>query len=256
MKTQIKIAIATLTASTLSFLATMAHAGTINFSGYTWTTLDGTGNESSGINLNNTYAALNANSGQIGGRYGTDSGMATDVSLGVGYTVSYDYYLSNNDPGYTPGANGGNYYGDWTSEFWDSTSASSITGSGNWATGRTISASNSGDAHTWVSLENGNNYFNVTSGLDTGVHFVYTFDATTYTITGTSIANPVDTWSVTRTYWNGGVSDIQSFRVGLWDSEQTATLANFTVTPVPEPGTISLLALGGLGILTARRRRL
>lgn len=247
MKDQFKIA-----ALAMSVAATVTHAGTVNFSDRSWTTLDGTGNEPSGLNLNNTYTTPDANTGVIGARYGINNIMATDLTLGVGDSVSFDYYVTDNNPGYTPGAQGDYYFNTWEAVFWDTTSASSIHSSGNWVTARTASFNN----HTQVTLNNGGNPLTISSDLSTGVHFNYTFGVSDYTITATSIANPLDTLALTRSYWTGGVGDIQSFSVNLYDSEQVATLANFTVTPAPEPGVISLLALGsGLGVLLMRRRR-
>ena len=231
----------------------VANAGTITFSGYNWTTFASTGNESSGINLQNTYTTPDANTGVIGARYnsGGDNNMYTTLSLVAGDTVSYDYYLSNNNPGYGPGANGGTYYGDWTSIF--SVSASDFS-SASWATARTYS--NNGNNHTGLSIDSGNSYFQITGGLETGVHLVYTFGATSYSVTATSIANPAQTMTYSANYLNGATAtSIQAFRVGLWDSEQTATLANFAVTQVPEPGSMALIGLGCAGLFLVRSRR-
>ena len=246
MKICIKNIAATIFATAVTTIA--ANAGTIAFSGRNWTTYDQTASGQYSPAQNNTYTVVGANTGSIHGRYGVDSIMVTALTLGVDDSVSYDYYLSNNNPGFA-GANGGTYYGDWTSEFQDGTGFYDA-----WGTARTYSASNANDNHIWISLNSGDDYFGVTSGLSTGVHIVFTFHASSYTIAGTSIANPADLRAVARSYWNGGVSDIQSFRAGLWDSEQTATVANFTVTRAPEPGTIPLLGLGALGIFLARRR--
>lgn len=237
----------------LAVAASIANAGTISFSGRNWTTFDGTGNESNGINLQNAYTTPDANTGVIGARYGTDSTMATLLTLGAGDSVSFDYYLSNNDPGYGPGANGGNYYGDWTGIF---STQSNYFGGDAWATARLFSSNGQNHQQMTLNDQEGNNFFTATFGLNTGIHVVYTFGATSYSVTASSIVNPVDTMTDSRNYRSGfTVSDIQSFRVGLWDSEQTATLANFTVTPVPEPASMALFGLGCAGLFLIRRRQ-
>jgi hypothetical protein len=43
--------------------------------------------------------------------------------------------------------------------------------------------------------------------------------------------------------------------LGLWDSEQTATLQNFTVTAVPEPTAMTLMGLNCVGLFFMRARR-
>jgi hypothetical protein len=179
--------------------------------------------------------------------------MATLLTLNAGDKVSFDYFLSNSDPGYSPGAEGGTYYGDWTAIF--STQPSDFSG-GAWATARLFSSN--GQGHQGMTLNNGegDNYFNVTAGLHTGVHVEYTFGVSSYSVTATSLTNPLDTMTDSRNYRSGfQVSDIQSFRVGLWDSEQTATLQNFTVTVVPEPTAMTLMGLTCVGLFFMRARR-
>jgi len=242
-----------------------AQAQTISFSGYTWnvgqlTTPDpGSGGQYNPPQAN-VFTAVDANTATIQGRYGIDSAMMLPITLQAGATVSYDYYLSDNDPGFA-GANGGTYYGDWTTVFLTETSLAN-NGFGFWATDRTIS--NSGSGHQWWnpgdqtgSWNNNNN-----NDLNTGLHFLWTFGETSYTLTVTSLVDPTATETLSNNYNNGfnglgnanTVADIQGFRVGLWDSEQTATLANFTVA-VPEPGTMAMLGLGGLVLFLDRRRR-
>jgi hypothetical protein len=242
-----------ITLATISVIAatTLANAGTINFSGRSWTTLDNIGRNGNP----NTFTTPDANTGVIGAQYGTDSTMATLLTLNAGDRVSFDYYLSNNDPGYTGQPNpaeGGTYYGDWTGIF--STQPNDF-GGGVWATARLFSSNGQGHQGMTVNNGEGDNYFNVTSGLHTGIHVEYTFGATGYSVTATSLANPLDTMTDSRNYRSGFlVSDIQSFRVGLWDSEQTATLQNFTVT-VPEPSSMALMGLACAAIFLKRVRR-
>lgn len=52
---------------------TSANAGTINFSGRSWTTLDNIGRNGNP----NSFTTPDANTGVIGARYGADSTMAT-----------------------------------------------------------------------------------------------------------------------------------------------------------------------------------
>ncbi len=99
------------------------------------------------------------------------------------------------------------------------------------------------------------NDFNVSEDLSTGVSFFYTFGLNSYTITATSLVNPSETLTETYDYENGNVNSIEGFVTGLYNSEETSTISDFVITPVPEPGTMALIGLGGLGLLLAGRHR-
>ena len=226
----------------LALLPGLAPAAIV-FSGHTWQTLANEHRDHPGVF--NEYTAVDADTGSIRGVYNSggagDSVMTTGVALATGYTVSYDFQLSNNGNNIPP-HNGGNYFGDMTFVF--QTSAS--FGNDNWATDRALSANNHDQFGT------GGNTINLAGLLASGIHAVWTFNASDYSVTFTSLADSGTTMTYTRAYLPGTTSpaDIHAFRVGLWDSEQTLTIDNFAV--VPEPATAML---GGAGVLLSLRRR-
>ena len=228
----------------LALLPSLAPAAIV-FSGHTWQTLANEHRDHPGVF--NEYTAVDADTGSIRGVYNSggagDSVMTTDITLGTGYTVSYDFYLSNNGNNIPP-HNGGTYFGDMTFVF--QTSAS--FGNDNWATDRAISANNHDQFGT------GGDTINLSGLLASGIHAVWTFDASDYTVTFTSLADSGVTMTYTRAYWPGiaSPSDIHAFRAGLWDSEQTLTIDQFTV--VPESATAMLGGFGALLMLRRRRR--
>ena len=224
-----------------------AHAAIV-FSGRTWETLPNEHRDHPGVF--NEYTAVDANTGTIRGIYNSgdsgDSVMTTTLSLGVGDTVSYDFYLSNNGNNIPP-HNGGNYFGDATFVFQTSANFGNI----NRSTDRIVSGNNHNQVGT------GGTNIDLADLLATGVHVVWTFNASSYSVTLTSLADSGITMTDSRAYEPGTTSpaDIHGFRAGLWDSEQTLTVQNFTVTPVPEPASLALGVLGSLGLLTIFRRR-
>jgi hypothetical protein len=92
---------------------------------------------------------------------------------------------------------------------------------------------------------------NVAANHVDGVHFVWTFDAADHYLVETFTIGGAPLQSFTGTI--SDVANIGGFRVGLWDTEQTATIENFLVT-VPEPSSL-LLCLGRLALVVIRRRR-
>ena len=233
------------TSVVLISLANMAQAAIV-FSGRSWETLPNEHRDHPGVF--NEYTAVDANTGTIRGIYNSgglgESVMTTTVTVGVGDKVSYDFYLTDNGNNIPP-FNGGNYFGDTTTVFQTSASFGNDTS----ATDRTVSANNHGQVGT------GGTNINLAGLLASGVHAVWTFNASDYSVSLTSIADSGVTMTYSGAYVGGASSpaDIHAFRVGLWDSEQTLTIQNFTVTPVPEPASLALLAIGSLGL--ARRRR-
>ena len=56
--------------------------------------------------------------------------------------------------------------------------------------------------------------------------------------------------------FSGDLKNMQVFyNIGGWTGPDTATFSNIEVTGIPEPATMSLLALGGLAVLRRRRRK-
>lgn len=220
----------------------------ISFSGRTWETLANEHRDHPGVF--NEYTAVDANTGTIRGIYNSgdlgDSVMTTTLSLGVGDTVSYDFFLSNNGNNIPP-HNGGNYFGDATFVF----QTTATFGNSNRSTDRIVSGNNHNQVGT-----NGTN-IDLTNLLATGVHAVWTFNANSYSVTLTSLADSSVTMTDSRAYEPGTTSpaDIHGFRAGLWDSEQTLTIQDFTVTPVPEPASLAFGTLGSLTLVMSRRRR-
>lgn len=223
-------------------LTAFAQAGSIDFSGRTWSTQDGVHRDDNSIPI--AYVVNNADSVTITGVYGADASIVTALSLNVGDTVSYDYYLTKID--LDPVGDGiTNWIGDATASFIDGTDNESSAR----VTNRTLFDNN----HVWLSAEG--TWTNVSdtdpTAPTTGIHFAWTFDsATSYSVTATGIATGLEIGT-----WNGTMSDIgdiQAFRLGLWDSEQDSTMENFTV--VPEPVTIALLAFGSLAMRRRNRK--
>lgn len=231
-----------LAVATISATVNTADASIV-FSGRTWSTQDATHRDNPSIHTE--YTAIDANTGAMRGVFGTggqDCSMVTPLTLQVGDKVSYDYKFTHDQI---------DLIGDGNADWIGDTATAFIKGTANdnnqYATRRLIYSGNN------VSTLNQEGTGLSVAGTNPigGLHIEFTFTSNTdYTVAITDIttAAPVVTWNTTL---NGTLSEIQAFRVGLWDSEQTVTLSNFTV--VPEPASLALLGLGALAV--ARRRR-
>ncbi len=210
----------------------------------TWQTLVNTHRDRPEITTE--FTVIDAGSAKMRGIYNGgdagDSAMYTALTLSAGDKVTFDWYLSNNGNN-IPDYYGGNWVGDATFQF------KTVVESGSWNLATERFVSNSGSDHHWYS--DGGSWYDNVADLNTGLHVEYIFGETDYTLNITSLVDPLKTSTLTREYVNGGtVADIQCFRVGIWDSEQDVTIANFAGAPEPAP--MVLLGLGGL--LLGRKR--
>lgn len=186
------------------------------------------------------FTVLDAGSAKMRGIYGSgdagDSAMYTALTLSAGDKVAFDWYLSNNGNN-IPDYNGGNWFSDTSFQFKTVVEAASWS---NLATKRFISNWNNHSRYN-----NGAAEYDNGADFTTGLHVEYIFGATEYTLNITSLVDPLKSSTAAFGYENSAsVADIRSFHVGLWDSEQDVTVANFIVTP--EPATMLLMGLGGM----------
>ncbi len=221
-------------------LAGAAQAGTINFSGRDWSTLDGV--HADNPSVLSTYVVNNPDSMTMTGVFGagTDTGISTPISLSVGDVVSYDYYLTKEmrDP-----------IGDGDSD-WISDSTTGPKDAGDAWVAYTYHDNN--PTWLWTSANGWDDLSLIDAGAAlTGIHYDWVFDsATQYTLTATSIGSSALLGSWTDSTSMTDITLITQWKAGIWDSEQDVTIENFTV--VPEPATMLLLGLGG--VLLRRRR--
>lgn len=219
--------------------------GSIIFSGRTWNTQDAAHRDNAAIRTQ--YTAVDANTGAMRGVFGTsgqDCSMVTPLTLQVGDKVSYDYKFTHDQI---------DLIGDGNADWIGDTATGFIKGTNNdngqFATRRLIYSNNNVTTLDHQGAGQSATGTNPIGGLH--IEFDFTSD-TTYTVTITDITTSgnVATWNTTL---NGTLGEIQAFRVGLWDSEQTVTLSNFVHTPVPEPASLAFLGLGSLLVLRRRR---
>jgi hypothetical protein len=173
------------------------------FSGYEWTPL---------LEAGNSYSGVNANAGLMTGNFAIDTALTTPVTLAVGDKVTYDYSLSEIS------RSGSTWVGDSRTGFQD--------GSGNWVSGR-IATYNP----RWEQYFEGSNPNSVNQprGNPWTIHVAWVFTSTTtatVTLTLAGESAPFAVWNDTFS----NIADIAQFRIGLWDSQQDVTLANFKIT--------------------------
>ncbi|HPD47036.1 MAG TPA: PEP-CTERM sorting domain-containing protein [Anaerohalosphaeraceae bacterium] len=223
--------------------AAAAQAGTITFCGREWATADCAARDDASVT--NLYTVSSDGlSGTITGVFGganTDSAIATPLTLHVGDSVSYDYYVTNEQRDRI-----GDGLSNWVNDSW----AGFIENTDPW-TNWTVTAAHKLWSDRVVKWTADGSDVGVIPA--TGLHFDWLFtSATEYSVAVVDIASG----SLLAT-WNGVIADgkdissIQAFRMGIWDSEQDATIANFVV--VPEPATLALLGLGALSLVRRKR---
>lgn len=217
-----------------------AQAAMTTFSGRDWTTYEVTHRDDAGISAEYTGEG---DTGTIRGVFGGDPSMITPVSLNVGDVVSFDL-LATKDSVDLVGNGASDWIGDFNAAFVQE-STNPDAGTYTRLTGRVIWYNDSNTMY----LDGGDGGSVAASHVD-GAHFDWAFDAIDhYTISVSALdGTPLQTFTGTIS----DLADIGGFRVGLWDSEQTVTIQNFTV--IPEPASL-LLFLGGLTAVSVVRRR-
>jgi concanavalin A-like lectin/glucanase superfamily protein len=202
-----------------------------NFSGRTWTAvvqqtpLPSMGGQYDPIQTN-SYSTPNANTGLITGRFGIDSSMTVPISLNVGDTVEYDFFITSETRDFT-GNNPDTWFGATGTGFQDA--------SGNWVTDHNLRFSDSRWEDYFVSPSGATDEYAYQARAATqATHVKWVFTSlTTATVTLTLAGDTTAYATFTNTFSN--IGNIARFQVGLLDSEQDVTLAKFTVTPAATP---------------------
>ncbi|MCF7673741.1 MAG: hypothetical protein K9N23_01530 [Akkermansiaceae bacterium] len=226
-----------------AILTASANAGTLVFSGRTWTTNEPAANS---YGTQPAYTLNDSASATATGAWNLWAGAWTTIAINVGDTVSYDYFLTKELR---------NTYGGGASDYIEDSWAGFLSPSGGVLDPPTFTYT------TEKKAVYGNDASTLTVGGDiapgttpgTGIHFDWTFDSdTSYTLNVTDIATSTPIASAWTGSLVGTTDDIEAFTFGAWNTEQDVTVANFLITPIPEP---AAALLGGLGLLTLLRRR-
>jgi hypothetical protein len=234
----------------VGILTSAASAGTATFSGRTWSTYDTQtpygGNQieySGAANVGTMRGLFNDGGGE------NDAAMITALTVDVGDKVSYLWHVSDEDRN-LEGAFGGlsKWFSDATTAFVSNLNLADTPR----VTNRLLFANsdrfnlNWYEDGTWQDSVFQDEWRN--NGLLVEWEFTSSTTATAkiYNSSGATLLKTFnDTFS--------DVDNIVGFRVGLWDSEQTITLSNFTFTAVPEPTSLAAVGLAGLALLGRRR---
>jgi hypothetical protein len=213
---------------------------TTNFSGRTWTTMvqqtpiPSMGGQYDPIQTN-SYATPDANTGLINGRFGIDSSMTTPVSISLGDTVEYDFFVTTETR---------NLSGNNADTWFASTTTGFQNASGYWVTDRNMRFYDSRNEDYIVSPSGATDkYVNQSRSANQATHVKWVFNTLNTAIVTLTLAGD-STPYLTYTNTFGNISDIAKFYVGLNDSEQDVTVANFSITPAGTPPPAALVFSG------------
>jgi len=205
-----------------------ASAGEIMFGGRTWTTKDG-----------GTYGTDDTHSiGTMTGSFGSDSAIGTPVSLTVGDTITYDYKLSST---------GDTWVGDALGEFRGGTLDSSL---GGWLiSGRAGNGSGYGRylIGQTAGFATDKTYAGGGTEADPGLRVRWWFPtANTYQVTFSNLGSGSPLFGFNGVTNGDPITAISFFRQGLWDSQQTAAISNFTQAAAGPAGALVFSFEGGV----------
>lgn len=204
---------------------------TLNFSSRTWTAIEQqTPLPSMNGQYNpiqtNSYTTPNANTGLINGRFGIDSSMTTPVTISVGDTVEYDFFITTETRNLS-GNNADTWFASAGTGFQDANGA--------WVTARNVRTFDSRNEDYLLAPGGATElYVNQPRSALQATHVKWVFtslNTATVTLTLDGEVTPYATY----TNFFGNISKIAKFYVGLNDSEQDVTVANFTITPAGTP---------------------